>query len=180
MNKTCSRCGIEKARSEFPKNSANKDGLFGYCIVCRRKQQKEYRATHKHIMRKHYKKWEKIFLDSWKIVIPSCVKCEVCEEDIFFDAKDTSKSIHFDHRHGGREAIKSPKQWLMKHPMNDKNLAIWESCDFGMLCGQCNRHLPTENRERFVKNVTRYFYGSSVIYAEKGAGSSKPCDPCSV
>jgi hypothetical protein len=160
MNKICNKCHIEKPINEFPKNSQNKDKLFGYCKICKRIRDRLYAKTHPEIMKKHRTRWEKIFLDSWKVIIPNQIKCELCGKDIFFVSKDKSTSIHFDHRHG-RNVIKLPGHWLRKHPLNKKNLAIWESCDFGMLCGTCNRTLPTDNRDEWFKNANRYINRTS-------------------
>jgi hypothetical protein len=45
--KICSNCKIEKPRSEFHKNKANKDGLAYWCKLCNRAAIEQYRTTPK-------------------------------------------------------------------------------------------------------------------------------------
>jgi hypothetical protein len=39
-------------------------------------------------------------------IIPSKANCEICEKVILLRSKKKQKSIHFDHRNGGKEPIK--------------------------------------------------------------------------
>lgn len=95
--------------------------------------------------------------ETWRGFIPDIAQCEMCGKDIYFSSGDKLKSINFDHRHGGLEAIKeSPTNWLGKHRRTPEKEKIWLSCDFGMLCRDCNMKLPTENRQQFKINVNRY------------------------
>lgn len=41
MEKKCSRCKLYKDVSKFYKNKSRKDGLFGYCIECKKNYTKE-------------------------------------------------------------------------------------------------------------------------------------------
>lgn len=96
-------------------------------------------------------------LDSWIGLIPKSSNCEVCGSEVSFHSRDKSKAIHFDHRSSGAEPIiGNPTNWLQYHPRNDKNEKIWKECNFGILCGKCNRFLPTKDRERFVQNLVKY------------------------
>lgn len=92
--------------------------------------------------------WKEIFKDS---------NCEVCNKVLIFRSNDKNTSMHFDHRMNGLEIIKkSPGAWLGSHPPNDKNLAIWNSCNFGKLCHRCNASLPTLNRKEWLIKVIEY------------------------
>lgn len=95
-------------------------------------------------------------MKSWEGYIPTQTQCQVCGRDIFFNHGPSQHRIHFDHRHGGAEVIKAPSAWLRKGKRTPKKEAIWESCDFGMLCLLCNRALPTKDRALFLSNVTKY------------------------
>jgi len=53
--KLCSNCRIEKIREEFYKNNANKDGLSGICITCR----KNYLMNNKENTKETKRKWQK-------------------------------------------------------------------------------------------------------------------------
>ena len=54
--KTCSKCKIEKSRSEFYKNQAQRDGLNGWCKECRKKHQQTEvgKATQRRANQKYY------------------------------------------------------------------------------------------------------------------------------
>ncbi len=96
-------------------------------------------------------------LSSWEGFIPLATSCEMCGVDIFFNRRNRLTAICFDHRHGGTEEIKgSPFTWLRDHPRNSDNEKIWSSCDFGMLCSNCNRCIPTKDRQQFKNNINRY------------------------
>jgi hypothetical protein len=96
-------------------------------------------------------------LKSWEGLIPLTTSCQMCGKDIFFNRKNPSLAICFDHRHGGTEIIKGgPHTWLRDHPRTPDNEKIWLSCDFGMLCMKCNLSLPTMNRKQFKENINRY------------------------
>lgn len=132
----------------------------------------KYRKDHKHEMKiyqhNYHRKWykrnrrkhilsSKSRLKSWIGVIPQATRCQICGKNIYLVSDQRSKTIHFDHRHNGKEKIKcSPSIWLRTHQRNDKNEKIWNSCDFGMLCHRCNIFLPTMGRGRFLKNVMKY------------------------
>jgi hypothetical protein len=98
-------------------------------------------------------------IKAWAKYIPMKSTCQICGKIIFFNCGIRKDSIHFDHRHGGKEFIKnSPTNWLRANRCNDKNKLIWDSCDFGILCGNCNKILPTRNRTFFVCQVTKYVF----------------------
>lgn len=43
--KACTKCGVEKQRSEFYKNSGHKDGLSSMCRLCAKKYEADRRAA---------------------------------------------------------------------------------------------------------------------------------------
>lgn len=45
--KKCTRCGVEKPKSEFSKHARSKDGLSNWCKACASQYDKEYREKHK-------------------------------------------------------------------------------------------------------------------------------------
>lgn len=55
--KTCSRCGICKAKSEFHRNRTRMDGLSSWCRACVRKKEKAYYRKHKERRLAESKKW---------------------------------------------------------------------------------------------------------------------------
>jgi hypothetical protein len=104
-------------------------------------------------------------LKSWEGFIPLETTCQICNRIIFFNKKNQNNSIHFDHKDDVKCTIKnkSPNQWLRKHKRNPKNEAIWNSCNFGMLCRVCNTHLPTRNRKSYILNVNKYVFGEGAM-----------------
>ena len=55
---------------------------------------------------------------------------------------------------------RQPSSWLQSHPATVKNQEIWKKCNFGRLCLQCNKSLPTKNRKQFIKNIVKYVFGT--------------------
>ena len=101
-------------------------------------------------------------LKSWQGFIPDKTKCQICGRIIYFKALNIINSIHFDHRHEGRELIKdSPSRWLKQHPRNKENEKIWIQSDFGYLCHFCNYKLPTKHRKDWVEKMNNYMTSMS-------------------
>lgn len=118
----------------------------------------EYHKTHKKEESISRKDRRIKNIESWKAIIPNKTSCQICGADIYFKYKeDKIRSIHFDHRHEGKELIKeSPSRWLKDHPRTPENEKIWRDCDFGMLCHFCNYKLPTYYRKDWVNKMNKY------------------------
>jgi len=107
---------------------------------------------------KYQKSWEKYLKKKH-----GDLRCKICGKLLgcFTGSKDSS--VSWDHRNGGIEKIKySPSVFLNSRPHTEKNISIWESCDFGILCYQCNIILPTKNREAWLEKVTQYIKNGMV------------------
>lgn len=155
--KKCSTCLVIKSFQEFHKDLTLKYGKCSQCKACSR-------ISHRANGRKN--------IASWIGFIPKEASCECCGKKLYFQAKSKNEKIFFDHRYGESSLIKIPLPWLWKHKFNEKNKVIWESCDFGILCNVCNFRMPTLNREKFLINFIRYFYGPSKnIHASEGSRS---------
>jgi hypothetical protein len=90
--------------------------------------------------------------------------CQVCNKTLSFQAKSTIDAVHFDHRYEGLEDIKDkPIRWIGNHACNSTNQNIFLSCNFGVLCHQCNIHLPTVGREEWIMNIVRYIRESAYV-----------------
>lgn len=166
----CSRCQKFKSHNKFYIDRSASRGRCYECIECQKTRMKEIKLKEPIRIRKYCMDNMKRNVASWKGFIPEETDCECCGKRIKFLSGKKASSIHFDHRHG-LNLIKNPISWLWKHVFNEKNKAIWESCDFGMLCDQCNRRLPTENRSDFLKNACQYHFGEKNIHALKGSTS---------
>lgn len=117
---------------------------------------KAYYEQHKQRLRKQCRDNRKKRLDKWLpylIVVPCC---EMCGMKLIFFTSDKKRSIFFDHKTDDVPIKENPTHWLTKHPPSPKNRAIWNSCDFGILCNKCNATLPTKNRTIWIKRVIKY------------------------
>jgi hypothetical protein len=150
------------------------------------KRNSVYKASHPEVCSKHFKKYrlknrdrlneyyknrysenrelfsgnilrkQKGNLKSWEGYIPKETNCEICGITIYFNKPELKKAIHFDHKSPDVAIKTRPTFWLRSNPKTPENQAIWESCDFGMLCRNCNTYLPTKNRRQFIINVSKY------------------------
>jgi len=111
--------------------------------------------------REHHKKYRENNLNTWNKIIPTITRCQICGVDIYFNRKNKSKAIHFDHRHGEHDKIKAhPIEFLRRSPCNQEREKIWREADLGMLCKSCNSYLPTKNRKEYIKKVIIYVFGA--------------------
>ena len=141
------------------------------------KKHKEYYLTHKERWvkmgnRYYWKNKEKRFAyirgycvrnrNNWLKYLQSKnpnPKCEVCGKELkYFNGKD---GIHFDHKTGDESIQHHPSSWMGRHPLNEKNIEKFESCNFGILCILCNRIIPTKNRELFIRRLSHYVLGQN-------------------
>ena len=174
----CTKCNLVKDLELFHKYPQNKIGRASICKDCAKLKARVY--YHKNIDRVHaYRKreyikhrikllekadkWKKKTVDSWREHLPNKTKCEICGVELFYGSSNKLKAIHFDHRNGGKEIIKvAPNHWLRRHPKNPERTKIWDSCKFGMLCNDCNRKLPTDNRKEWFKMAYKYVFGKEM------------------
>jgi uncharacterized protein with PIN domain len=119
----------------------------------RNKHKVKYNISNKQRMANVYDKNLKL----WSGFIPPEAICPICNKKLIFITKDKKTSMHFDHRNEGKEIIKiSPKHWLRKTIRTPQTEKLWESCNFGILCEQCNVRLPTINRKEFLIKALEY------------------------
>lgn len=176
--KKCSTCGLEKKLTSFHKNLQVISGRSARCkecskIACRKYYHNNLDKVHAY-RKREYKKyrikflekakiWKQKTLDSWKDYLPNIVNCQICGKKLVFGSTNKKESIHFDHRNGGEEIIKiTPSHWLRRTPRTPKTTEIWDSCNFGFLCEQCNMRLPTKNRKEFIKQAVKYVFGKTL------------------
>ena len=122
--------------------------------------------NHKEDYSRRWHEWRDQNVKSWEGFFPIVTPCQMCGVPIRYNCKDTNKSIHFDHTREDVPIKIRPSSWLVRNRRTPENEAIWKSCNFGMLCGRCNRRLPTAGREQFIKDVVRY-WGHCRTNAEK-------------
>ncbi len=125
----------------------NRDGIKNY--------NEEYRIKN----RDRFKKTVEENMRAWKELFPTKPICQICGERIYFNEKNKKEAIHFDHRHGKFFKKISAATWLRRHQRTNKNIKIWKTFDFGMLCAICNHRLPTKNRKQYLKKVIQYVFG---------------------
>ena len=154
--KICCNCKIEKSIEEFNKNNISRDKHSYWCRKCSNLYNTIYHKKHKENLKKKCNEYGNKIRNSWIGIIPEQTKCQICGRTIYFNKKNSNDAIHFDHKNGKHSYIIRPTNWLARHKNNKANIKIWMDCDFGMLCGVCNRSLPTKNRKNFIKKVIKY------------------------
>ena len=110
---------------------------------------------------KHKIGYREEFQEKWKSILK--IKygdppvCQVCGKILDYFTKDLKTIVNWDHRNGGNETIKNePSRFLHGHAPTLKNIEIWDSCNFGILCPQCNKRLPTQNRVLWLNQIAQY------------------------
>ncbi len=163
----------------------HKKPLNKRCPICYKEYQIKFKKENPDYWKKHGKKWrqdnkvkrdqyEKEYrlyyrvewLNYFKEKHGEYPQCQICDKVLDWDTRGDHKNrVCFDHRHEGAEVIqKPPRQWVQNKVFSKKNVAIWESCDFGVLCDRCNVCLPTQNRTIFLDRALRYMGYEGIIH----------------
>lgn len=134
----CKKCHQIKPITSFKKSKRCISGRTGLCKRCSVVGREA---------------WNEFFVERYG----ANPKCQVCDKQLSWSLVDKTLRVNFDHRHNGDEAIsKAPATWYRDRLCTDENIAIWESCDFGLLCIRCNQSLPTKNRKQWLQCVLDY------------------------
>lgn len=97
--------------------------------------------------------WKKYFHEKYGDVL----RCEICGQEVRLMAGNKKNgTVQFDHKRHDLPIRETPANWYTKHKCNEKNKALWDACDFGVLCGACNGNLPTKNRESWILRALSY------------------------
>jgi len=143
--KTCRKENAIHFKMNHPKYFINKNKEF--------RQSLEYVIKSKNDRRKYREQWIAYFKNLYGIN----PKCQICKRELFWEHENHGKRVCFDHRHGSESIIaKSPRTWIQNKPCDQKNIDIFMSCDFGLLCNNCNAMLPTKNRKKHAVNLVVY------------------------
>jgi hypothetical protein len=175
--KKCSTCKVDKLPNEFYNSPTGKFGKMAKCIPCyntyqniiysktknsirnKRNQNRSYLNIQSNKIHKSYvKKWKEFFIQKYG----QNPKCQICSHELSWTQKHNKKSfvVHFDHRSEGKELIRiSPSRWYGKIPCTESNIKIWQECNFGILCNQCNKKLPTLGRLEWLHKALKYSEG---------------------
>ena len=99
-------------------------------------------------------------LDAWETYFFSkdnkLPKCEICGKILKYFSGIRKESAHFDHKKTDLPIKGSPSHWLLSHEPTSKNISIWESCNFGILCRRCNLLLITKKRKKWLEKAIQY------------------------
>ena len=107
------------------------------------------------------------YLKRWTEYLPKNPTCEICGKKLFYFSGDNKKSVCFDHKNGKLPIKENPSSWTRQREPTHENIGIWNKCNFGVLCNQCNRRLPTKNREEWIKKVTKYIFKENYLKVVK-------------
>lgn len=120
-------------------------------MINKKKSDREYK-------KKCVQEWTLYFIERYG----EYPKCEICGKTLTWKT-DAPNKVHFDHRYNNEVSIKNvPFQWVANHICSEKNRKIWLSCDFGILCTNCNLRLPTKDRLKFLCNIFKYILGDNL------------------
>ena len=155
--KFCTSCKIEKQTSEFWRDNRRKDGFQCLCKLCLRIFRKKHnkKPENKEKLRIQCLAWRNKNRSSWNEYFPEKMKCSICLKEVFFNGSHRNITINFYHR---QECMikTAPSKFINSHVFNEKNKKIWESCNFGILCLNCNILLPTHDRDEWLNRVIAY------------------------
>lgn len=165
--KQCSKCKQWKPKEKFSKHKYTRDGFRSVCrkcaSICAKEAKQKNRERHNNRKKRYYrnniKRWYLYFLKE----NPN-PKCGICGKVLYYyaESKGKKQTTHFDHV--DNIPIKYPFfHWSARHPPTPKNISIFKSCNFGILCYECNKKVPTKNRKEWIKNLCRYV-GLKILY----------------
>ena len=180
--KQCSKCKQWKRISEFYKSCIykQKQYLSSWCKNCHNEQTKNYNIKFGDLISERKKKyyqtmkasgyydrnrkrinkasrdWQIKTMLSWLPYLPENCKCEICNKELKLFGKKANTRVNFDHRNNNLPIKMHPSTWLRSRKPNPKNIAIWKSCNFGILCMKCNTTIPTNNRKEWLNRIIKY------------------------
>jgi hypothetical protein len=158
----CEECGLDKPLV------ANRGYNIRRCLDCSdlnyRKKQREYYERNRDAVKARTTQAQADRLAAWvehfKSIYGIVPFCQCCNKKLNWpgEGDDKSTSVHFDHRHGGIESIKTaPTKWFRSRRPTEENIKIFDDCDFGLLCTDCNRCLPTQDRGEWLHKALKYY-----------------------
>lgn len=189
IKKRCPCCKQELPLEMFHNLKTGRNGKHLYCRKCRQKYYQDnkeliaeradiYKQNNKTHINELQRNWyrknkekkiadsskhHKILLNKWLNYLnqknPS-PKCEICNKPLSYCSGNRLLSVNFDHKNDNLPIKFSPKTWLDGYAFSKRNIEIWESCNFGILCWECNVKIPTKNRKEWLERVTQYINGS--------------------
>ena len=122
-----------------------------------KKYNKNWNKKNREYYRKYEKEWRRKRINLWLSYLNNknyCPICEVCGRELkYFNGE---LGVHFDHKQEDLPIVKTPSLWLEENPPTKENIKIWESCNFGILCRNCNRFLPTKDRKNWMLKALKY------------------------
>lgn len=149
----CTKCGLA---GDFY------EGYSSWCVECHREAARiRYRNSDRSAIidrnRERSRKYKKAWIDFFITEYGESPSCEICNSQLDWSVKRGRGGVSFDHRHGGDEAITTnPSRWCRGRQCSKRNIEIWRSCDFGILCGSCNTMLPTKDRKEWLAMACKY------------------------
>jgi hypothetical protein len=136
---------------------------------CDREKYEKLTKEQKAEKNKKITEWHNENLAAWKPVIKAIYgitdnfNCQVCRKKLNFlklgNGYKGNDVICFDHKKDNIAIKKSPSSWLSSHSPTPKNIEFFKSCNFGILCHNCNIQLGSpENRKKRLLQQIRYVY----------------------
>ncbi len=158
----CNKCLQFKFESKFNRSNNTKRPVQYTCKLCLKSVGERYYKENKKLLYKKSRKFRKKYIAQWyewlKSEYGNPVHCEICNKTLFFDSGNKRQRPHFDHRDGGKELIGSPPSAVYALKITEERKNLFRSCDFGILCDDCNKFLPTnlEKRNNILIGIIKY------------------------
>jgi hypothetical protein len=155
----CNKCLQFKYETEFNKSNTTKRPVQHTCKICLKPISSKYYKENKELLYKKSRKFRKKYIAQWyawlKVEYGNPVHCEICNKELFFDSGNKRQRPHFDHKRGGKELIGSPPSAIYALKITEKRKDLFRKCNFGILCDDCNKFLPTDCERRNESLVGR-------------------------
>lgn len=156
VSKQCSQCKKIKLAKEFHINKRHCDGLCYWCKKCKNQYHSNlYKQNRNKFLERQKKSWKQR-QQMWLLYLPKNPKCEICNMPLKYFINNKKGSVIFDHSTDNLPIKIGPASWLGSHLPTSKNIETWKQCDFGILCHNCNRTLPTKNRMNWINKIRKY------------------------
>lgn len=94
LKKTCIRCGLQKSRSEFPRDLRNSDGLMGACKECENERNKDWQSRNPAKVRNYRRARYSIHFNM--LWVAQNGLCALCHEPMLPKGRE-SDSVCIDH-----------------------------------------------------------------------------------
>jgi len=160
--KLCRKCNTEKPLDKFYINRTKGDGHSALCKKCCGRATQNWIKNNPEKYRASLKNRQTKYILAWKNLITRLYGkkpiCQICDTKKRWPWEKGSwkDTICFDHKKLNLAIECTPSAWLRRRLPSPKNVEIFKSCKFGLLCRDCNFRLPTKKRLIWARKLLKY------------------------